>query len=1074
MKITFSIHRMFFGIAVLLVGVIPTAQAQLAASVLPSSRSVQVGTPATVFATLINASAQTATACNIAPLTTISADFSYQTTDPTTNAPTGTPNTPIDIPAGQMQSFILTFIPTASFAATEVQLRFGCANTDPAAILPGINTLLLSASGEPVPDIVALAATVQDDGIVTIPGSRTTGVFSLATVNVGTSGTVTVSADTGGIGLPDIITLCETNPATAACKAVPATSVTLSINANATPTFSLFVESTAYVPFNPSANRIFVRFRDATSTIVGTTSVAVRGGADLVKVSGDKQIAVDQIREALVVLLRDRSGNSVKEVPVRAEILQGQAEIFFLQGNSLGNTAQIRGSALVAAQTNDSSMANGMSDDQGEARFSLRIISPNADIRTRISAPELPGVEPEEFLTIPGFASPVDIAAETNGQLVVVDRSFGVVRVNPDSGTRTLVSGVNPVTGMTIGNGPLGSPVSIAVEADDRLVVVGGFFDVFEGAFHGVVRVDPVSGDRTVISGRDPENPENLIGNGPPVSPEAIAVGLDGTLWVVEGAFGEGLRAVVRVNPDNGDRTITSNATTGSGPTFFTLRDIAIGVDGDPLVVGDFTDTGDLSGVIRVDRATGNRTLVSDVNTCPLPPSIDAFSIAVEELGTLVVLDNTDGFDASAVLRIDPSGAPDNNCSVVSRAATSDTSGFGTGETLLRATGIAVKEDGNLVVVDEFLDAVVQVNPVNGNRSIVSRAASIGQGRLLLVPRALAVEDMGNLIVADSGIDETVVRVNPATSDRTVVSGCAEILCASAERIGDSEPPFSVTISDIAIASTDILVMTGVVTTSDSFDPEFPAVMQVNLQTGVREVFSGCPGEDCSNSAFGSGPPLQLPLAVAVEADGAVVVLDGGSEFGPARQAVVRVDTEGNRLIISGCTETALDSFQCTGEIVGTGSPSFIDPKDIAIETDGSLVVVDALLGQVVRVNPDNGNRETVSGCTEVNSANFDCIGSNRGSGPSLVTDRIAVEASGSLVVAGSRAIVRVDRDNGNRSLVSGIHPVTQEQRGNGPLFARLMDIESDADGNLFVVDQELQAMIHVDPVTGDRTIVSR
>src|SRR5262245_324488 len=78
----------------------------LVAAVLPSSRSVQVGRPATAFATLINTGSATATGCSLASITSVAASFTYQTTNPTTNAVTGTANSPTDIPAGQNQTFV--------------------------------------------------------------------------------------------------------------------------------------------------------------------------------------------------------------------------------------------------------------------------------------------------------------------------------------------------------------------------------------------------------------------------------------------------------------------------------------------------------------------------------------------------------------------------------------------------------------------------------------------------------------------------------------------------------------------------------------------------------------------------------------------------------------------------------------------------------------------------------------------------------------------------------------------------------------------------------------------------------
>jgi CSLREA domain-containing protein len=212
------------------------------AAVLPSSRSVQVNTPAAVFATVINTGQAIAASCSISPLTGVPASFIYQTTDPATNQVTGFPNTPADIAAGATQSFVFAITPTAPIAPTDVQFSFDCSDTDPAPISVGLNTLLLSASDTPVPDIVALAVTLSNDGIVNVSGTNGAGAFAVATVNLGATETITASADTGSASLPVIISLCQTNPPTGQCISTIGPSVTTTINANTTPTFGIFVQ----------------------------------------------------------------------------------------------------------------------------------------------------------------------------------------------------------------------------------------------------------------------------------------------------------------------------------------------------------------------------------------------------------------------------------------------------------------------------------------------------------------------------------------------------------------------------------------------------------------------------------------------------------------------------------------------------------------------------------------------------------------------------------------------------------------------------------------------------------------
>jgi virginiamycin B lyase len=247
----------------------------LAAAVLPLSRSVEVGATATAFATLIDAGPGDASTCSIAPATSVPASFTFQTTDPTTNALTGTANTPVNIAQGASQSFVIAFTPSAAFSPTNVLLTFACANASAAPQTVGIDTLNLSASSSPVPDIVALAAS-SDPGYVDIPGATGTGDFAVATVNLGSASQITASANTGTASLPVALTVCQTDPTSGICLAAPAANVTTTIAANATPTFGIFVTGGASVPDSPGLNRVFVQFNDANGVLRGETSVAVR------------------------------------------------------------------------------------------------------------------------------------------------------------------------------------------------------------------------------------------------------------------------------------------------------------------------------------------------------------------------------------------------------------------------------------------------------------------------------------------------------------------------------------------------------------------------------------------------------------------------------------------------------------------------------------------------------------------------------------------------------------------------------------------------------------------------------
>lgn len=247
----------------------------LYSAILPASRSLQVGRPATAFATIINAGAGSAAACGPSIDTTLPVTFSFRVTDAFNNR-TGAESTPANISAGGSQGFVFSITPEAAFEPVEIALRFTCADTMAAGLVSGVNTLQMSASSDPVPDIVALAAAIDNDGVVTITDS---GVFAVAAANVGIGGQIRADASTGAADLPLQLRICQTDPQTSDCLADPVdagSGVTVEFEFAATPTFGVFLFSKATIPFDPANNRVHVRFIDGDDRLSGLTSVAVR------------------------------------------------------------------------------------------------------------------------------------------------------------------------------------------------------------------------------------------------------------------------------------------------------------------------------------------------------------------------------------------------------------------------------------------------------------------------------------------------------------------------------------------------------------------------------------------------------------------------------------------------------------------------------------------------------------------------------------------------------------------------------------------------------------------------------
>ncbi len=268
------------GVTVESTGSPPPNTSPLVASLLPGIRAVQGGAVVTAAATMINAGSDPLTGCGIAPNTILPLDFFYQALDPATGQPTGSQNTPVSLAAGAAQNFVVGFAPNAPFPLTELQLSYSCTGVAPAPVTVGLDTFLLLSSATPTPDIVALAATAGNDGIVDIPGASGTGAFSVASINLGSALNNAVVYGYGDSGASDLfitVQICQTDPTSGQCLAPPAPSVTTSIGPGETPTFAFFVTGqNATIPFDPAINRILVNFTDSGLYLLGQTSVAVR------------------------------------------------------------------------------------------------------------------------------------------------------------------------------------------------------------------------------------------------------------------------------------------------------------------------------------------------------------------------------------------------------------------------------------------------------------------------------------------------------------------------------------------------------------------------------------------------------------------------------------------------------------------------------------------------------------------------------------------------------------------------------------------------------------------------------
>ena len=249
-----------------------TPAPQLYSAVLPYARATQVGKTVTAFANAMNVGAVAGENCAPSLPVGTPGTFSYQTTD-ASNQLTGNPDTPVNIPAGGTQNFLIALTPSLTFPVVELPILIKCTNSAAAPVFYGVNSFGLSSYASATPDLVAIGVTPSSDGVVRLPTNTGTGFFSTAAVNIGSGGLIEAVATDLGRGLPLTLQLCETKATgeTIICG----NNLTRTVTANETLYYTIFVTGTGKpIPFDPSVNRLFLVL-GTPSGLYGATNVAV-------------------------------------------------------------------------------------------------------------------------------------------------------------------------------------------------------------------------------------------------------------------------------------------------------------------------------------------------------------------------------------------------------------------------------------------------------------------------------------------------------------------------------------------------------------------------------------------------------------------------------------------------------------------------------------------------------------------------------------------------------------------------------------------------------------------------------
>ena len=625
--------------------------------------------------------------------------------------------------------------------------------------------------------------------------------------------------------------------------------------------------------------------------------------------------------------------------------------------------------------------------------------------------------------------SPYGVAVvDTNTILVVDSQGAGsgagvLFVVNATTGVRTVLSDFGDST-----QGPTGvEPVGIALGAGGILVTdTGGFISP------GVLfRIHPLTGARTLLS--DFGNPaQGPLGQ----SPTGVARGANGIILVIDPDGGTdvpndgktgGNGALFVVDSVTGARTVLSDFGNAlQGPTGSKPGGVALGPGGAIYVVDTDAGTGANGVLFSVDPLTGMRTVLSNFGVAAQGPTgTDPVFLAVSATGHILVTDDDGGTDIpldghpggnGALFSVDPTNGR--------RTLLSDFGNGLQGATGVNPVGVAIVpliNGGDALVVDFFagtagIGALFSVNPATGARTLLSDFGNPQQGPLGFNPVDVSLGPHGDILVVDQhrggGLTPgALFRVNPVNGSRTLLSDFTQAALGFS-----AGQPHGVVLGPDG----DILVVTS--NGGSGSTPGRGTLIRVNPVTGARTLVS-----DFGNSA--QGPLGFNPEGVAVSGPGEVLVLDidalapGGSV---ARGLLFRVSlATGTRTIVSNFSD------------IGQGRLG-IDPPDVDVEPDGSILVVEAGTGSVAdlgvlfRIDPVSGVRTVLS---DFSNAAQGPIG-RRPSG-------VAVDRSGGIFV------IDIVAGPGNLGTLFRVHPTTGMRTvvsefglpGQGPLGARPLGV---------------------------------
>lgn len=512
------------------------------------------------------------------------------------------------------------------------------------------------------------------------------------------------------------------------------------------------------------------------------------------------------------------------------------------------------------------------------------------------------------------FYYPTDVGYDAAGNLYVADLYNRTVRKVSPTGVVTTLAGVPGQDGTSDGQGAaarFNSPGSLAVDPS-------GVVYVADWGANTIRRID-TSGTVSTIAGTP------FLGGTQDGTGAAARFQNPGTLRL-------DASGVLYLNDNNSIRSITPQGvvqTAYSGMT--ALAGLALDGNGNAYLSDGSTNEIDI-----VHLATGTLTPLATGVSFP-----GWLALAPASSPTPGVVYVGGGAFYSDIRSVAPGGSVSSFAGVATVSGNVD--GKGPAALLWLVNGMVAESTGNVLFADSGNNAIRQVTAdatVSTRVGLGAHAGNVNGAGLTARfdgPNALATDDSGNLYLSDTG---GLRKISAQGVVSAVFAGGAQIPGLAVSPAGDvayfSQPPAN-TIYKVSGSGPPTVFAAGL-----NYPWGIGMDSQGNLyvagrgdftisriaSTGALATIAGMAGVQGASDGVGTAALFWSPIAVAIDTDGTVYVVDGNA---------VR------KISVNGAVTTIAGSAQTQGFKDGAGSAAlFNSPSAIAIGPAGLLFVSDS------------------------------------------------------------------------------------------------------------------------------------